>query len=329
MLIVSLSVIKTKHTVVTIGVIMKMNNSSEKIWLSLKNKGISDQLNFLCKHFWQVHYALMPHAHSTHEFIFVSGGMGTIISQNVAYNLSQGDLLLVEPNSIHEGVASPDNPFEIFTIGYNLTPNRFFSDPALFGLDSIFMELFKAFKDKTKLPVIYGCHEIKNIIYNLICELNDNKSCRKELIRAYLIQFFALLIRKLETCVDKNRLKNVHIEAIVKAKNFMQDHFNSPITLVDISGVACLSPSHFCRIFKKQTSSTPIEYLNNLRMEKAKTLLLHSNFTLTEIADKVGFSSIHYFSRCFKKLRGISPLSYRQDKNMIEHRPDNLKAQVA
>ena len=72
--------------------------------------------------------------------------------------------------------------------------------------------------------------------------------------------------------------------------------------------------------------TTPIKYINNLRMKKAKELLANSDMSISEISELVGFQSIHYFSRNFKEREGCAPLAYRrkhQDSRYItlENRP--------
>jgi AraC-like DNA-binding protein len=300
---------------------MEADKSPERLWLVLEGEGVSSNLIFLCKHFWNVQHVLTPHAHAAHEFIYIVGGEGEINSNDVEYRLTHGDLLLVEPESVHKGAAHPENPFELLTLGYNFSADRVYADPALFGLDSIFLEHYYAYKRKTKAPLIHNCERIQNVLFNLLDETIDNQRCRKELMRAYLILFFTFLIRKLEPYIDSDPASPDVAEAIIKAKKYIQSHFHEPITLEDIAQVACLSQSHFCRLFKQETSFTPIEYLSSVRLENAKTLLLYSNYTLTEIADRVGFSSIHYFSRCFKKYEGVSPLLYRQTKSISQTRP--------
>jgi AraC-like DNA-binding protein len=299
---------------------MKADKSPKRLWLVLEGEGVSSNLIFLCKHDWNVRHVLTPHAHSAHEFIYIVGGEGEINSNDVDYCLGKGDLLLVEPESVHKGTAHPENPFELLTLGYNFGADRVYADPALFGLDSIFLELYLAYKRKIKAPLIHNCERLQNVLFNLLDETIDNQRCRKELMRAYLIQFFTFLIRKLEPKIESDSASPDVAEAIIKAKKHIQSHFHEPIVLEDIAQVACLSQSHFCRLFKQETGFTPIEYLNSVRLEYAKTLLLYSNYTLTEIADRVGFSSIHYFSRCFKKYEGVSPLYYRQTESTFLNR---------
>mgnify|MGYP001943253646 FL=1 len=72
-----------------------------------------------------------------------------------------------------------------------------------------------------------------------------------------------------------------------------------------------MSRSHFCRLFKEVTGQTLIEYVNDIRLSKAKAMLQDPNLSITEIALSTGFSDINYFSRLFKKTYQISPSGMR------------------
>ena len=69
--------------------------------------------------------------------------------------------------------------------------------------------------------------------------------------------------------------------------------------------------NYYRKIFKEETGVTPVEYLLDIRIEKAKDLLLH-NFAVNEVANKVGFPDPYYFSKVFKKKTGISPKDYKR-----------------
>ena len=73
-----------------------------------------------------------------------------------------------------------------------------------------------------------------------------------------------------------------------------------------------LQKSQFHLVFKQTTGLSPQQYIVRLKMRKAKVLLLESNRTITEVAEELGFDSIHYFSRQFSSLFGVSPSVYRQ-----------------
>ena len=83
-----------------------------------------------------------------------------------------------------------------------------------------------------------------------------------------------------------------------------------PLDAESLAELCGLSQSQMYRLFKEETGTSPVEYRNRLRVEKACILLREKEFTVGEIADMLGFESIFYFSRVFKKQKGVSPSRY-------------------
>jgi AraC-like DNA-binding protein len=100
-----------------------------------------------------------------------------------------------------------------------------------------------------------------------------------------------------------------------RAITFMKQNMSKKIGLEDMANHCEVSVSHFCLLFKRKTSHTPIEFLNNLRIQQACQLLDLTNLNISEISDKLGFSDPFYFSRVFKKSIGQSPRDYRKQKS--------------
>jgi AraC-like DNA-binding protein len=99
-------------------------------------------------------------------------------------------------------------------------------------------------------------------------------------------------------------------QRIASAKVFIDENFQEPIDLEDISQKAFLSRFHFHRLFRNIYKTTPHQYLTKKRIDKAK-LLLSENKPVTEVCNEVGFESIGSFSVLFKKEIGFAPQYYR------------------
>lgn len=95
------------------------------------------------------------------------------------------------------------------------------------------------------------------------------------------------------------------------AINYMNQHFGEKITIEFLSKLTNMSESNFNRIFKRETEVSPIEYLINIRLKKAKRLLREKNINITEISQKCGFYSLSHFSSCFTRQFGIPPSDYQ------------------
>ena len=91
----------------------------------------------------------------------------------------------------------------------------------------------------------------------------------------------------------------------------MVEHLDQPIGLADLAGVACVSTFHFSRMFRAKTGLPPHRYLAELRIERAKTLLLRGELSLAEVALACGFSDQSNFGRAFRKACGSTPAAFQ------------------
>ncbi|RED61947.1 response regulator transcription factor [Cohnella phaseoli] len=101
-------------------------------------------------------------------------------------------------------------------------------------------------------------------------------------------------------------------QAMVRACDYIDRHYMQPLTLGQMAQRANLSPSYFGQLFKQYAGVSFIAYLNNVRIDKAKTLLLEEDIKIYEAAEMVGFVSLPHFNRMFKSLTGKTPNDYRK-----------------
>ena len=97
-----------------------------------------------------------------------------------------------------------------------------------------------------------------------------------------------------------------------RAIEFMHDNFSRELALEEIASAAYLSEYHFARLFKQITGVTPHVYLANIRLERARKLLVETALPISEIAAMVGYQSQSHFSKMFRSVAGITPRSYRE-----------------
>jgi AraC-like DNA-binding protein len=101
-------------------------------------------------------------------------------------------------------------------------------------------------------------------------------------------------------------------ERLWRARKFIDECYDQPIDLTEISRQACLSRYHFLRSFRDAFDTTPRQYLIQRRIEKAKELLARRSLSVTEICFAVGFQSVGSFSSLFHKCVGDAPINYRR-----------------
>lgn len=104
----------------------------------------------------------------------------------------------------------------------------------------------------------------------------------------------------------------IYSEDVLRVLRYMEDHLSEPIKLENLAQIAGLSPTGLIWKFDRQMKTTPMQYLIRLRMQLAKQLLLESNLTVTQIAEKCGYADVYYFSNAFRQHTGINPTAFRQ-----------------
>ncbi|WP_319558918.1 helix-turn-helix transcriptional regulator [Marispirochaeta sp.] len=105
-----------------------------------------------------------------------------------------------------------------------------------------------------------------------------------------------------------------NIQKVEQVINYMMEYYTQPIKLKELADVISVSPSYIGSIFKSVTGKSPITYLIEIRLHKAKELLLDGH-SVSDVAEEVGFNDLFYFSKCFKKFENLSPLQFKQIAN--------------
>lgn len=109
--------------------------------------------------------------------------------------------------------------------------------------------------------------------------------------------------------INKNQYVSHYVKQVMA---YIHAHFAENITLDAIAEQVSLSPTYLCKLFKQIKGVNIIAYIQHVRIEKAKTLLLNTNYKVYELASLVGYEDAKYFSQIFKKMVGASPSDFRK-----------------
>lgn len=101
---------------------------------------------------------------------------------------------------------------------------------------------------------------------------------------------------------------------IRQAIQYIRNHYQSDLSLAEISEAMHMNSSYFCQLFKKETGTTFLTYLTDYRIECAKELLTTSSFRISEISALVGIPDTKYFTKVFRKVTGLTPAVWREEK---------------
>jgi len=129
-----------------------------------------------------------------------------------------------------------------------------------------------------------------------------------QMLKMTLESFLISLVRSL----DPPRIKSGRSDSALSAvKRYLDENYTARITLDNLCFLFGTNKTTLCRNFKEEYDKTVTEYVTERRLDEAKALLRDGSSTVTQISQQLGFDSVHYFSRTFKKRVGISPSEYR------------------
>ena len=144
----------------------------------------------------------------------------------------------------------------------------------------------------------------------MILELQTCRVGYESLLSMYLEQVFVLIQR---SRLDKRPVVSSHIqEEMGIARRYFQEHYNEEINIEEYALSRNMSVSYFLKKFKEVTAKSPMQYILSIRINNAVSLLESTDYNVTEISTIVGYDNPLYFSRIFKKQKGVSPSDFRK-----------------
>lgn len=241
-----------------------------------------------------------PYTHRFNSIWLIAKGKATYVIDGVAHAAEPGKLFVMAPGMVVQRWTEDSQPIEFYFVrfGYAMSyeeEGRWVSgtgpaDPLL---------LSGAYTIQNPLPLLHVCEQISELMKQ-----------RGQLVmmrqRILLLELLTLIIADLRSQIVTGHTNTV----IEKTIDYMVNHYDKDISLDDLADIAGLSPSHYSRLFKKYAGSTPVHYLTQLRMDRAKELLTLSDYRMKAIAQSIGYADELYFSRMFKKMVGTSPKEY-------------------
>ncbi len=233
---------------------------------------------------------IKPHYHNLFEIYYITAGNCTYFIDNNTYQLEPGDVILVPDGIIHN------------TKYQNSVHSRMLIHCSRSLIPPSVQQILPPSLHLYRNPDT--ADEIRDIFHKIRKEYSVNDSLSEDSLCCYTNMLFLLMAKNINTRA-KIDVGNKYIE---QAVSFIQKHFANNISLNEVAEMCCVTPEHFSRMFKKETSFSFCEYINLLRMQKARTLITqNSGLSVAEISDQCGFNDSNYFSLKFKKMYGISP----------------------
>lgn len=193
--------------------------------------------------------------------------------------------------------------------------------PEMSGLD-----LLRELKEKTKDPVViiisaysefdYAHQALEMGVVNYLLKPIPKKKLMEAVEKAIAIDEEKTkkgLINKIvdDTLLEANEYQSLN-NSIQEVMDYVEDNFNEDISLKGIAEIVHLNASYLSSLFKEELNMTFSEYLTRRRIQEAKRLLMQTDLTINEIAEKVGYQTAKYFIKIFKQYENTTPNSYRK-----------------
>ena len=141
---------------------------------------------------------------------------------------------------------------------------------------------------------------IKNIIKN-----KQRTFCDKVESRGIVYQLMARFLK------DAQPKTEINDDRIQKVLSYIRKNIYKTIDIDSLAAISCLSKDHFIRLFKKEINNTPLQYINQKKIEKAQRILITDSMPVKNISYLLAYEDHSYFNRLFKKLTGVTPQQYR------------------
>ena len=289
----------------------------EVLGLIVKREDGSEEVNYDDPNFpsyiydgWirpNVTWEKVPHFHEDVEIVTVkSGRMAYSVNGKVIY-LDAGDTIFVNANQIHYSM-SVDNETATYVI--------FVVNPSILNASvAVEMQAVLPVVSNPNLPYLrfMNINEKTKEIYGIVTSLPDLLRDPFQVTRK-LFEIWDIILHQTTTygMLNEEMLTDVHTRIFKTMMFYIQQQYQNPITLEDISASGNVSKSLCNRIFHKFVGESPVSYLVNFRLRKAAEYLRTTTLPLSEIARKTGFNGASYMAEMFKRAFGVSPTVYRK-----------------
>ena len=246
------------------------------------------------------------HFHDEIELIYVISGTIDIILDSGKYSAPAGSTVFVNSRIPHSTLAATDGTSGILI---QLRVEDFF-DKKIRSMS----KYLPRFANATDTPVAVFDNEegVGDCIKHIMKEFTSKDTAYEVYVLGEVYGILAFLLRK-RILVDSSTYYNAGaVQKLLPVLEYINDNYNKDLKLEQVSDKFGFNPSYFSRMFKKTLGSGYTDYLAFVRICQAENLLRNTDMSVIDVALEVGFSSVSYFNRVFKKHKNCSPTLYKK-----------------
>ena len=266
-------------------------------------------------------------SHDFWEFLCVDKGEVNVLAGEKFHALKKGDIIFHKPNEFHDvnsnGLIAP-----------NLVVMSFSCDSPVM---SFFEEKVLQISEPERLLLAQIIQEAKYVFEGRMDDPYQEELLRSEkprfageqLIRLYQEQLLIQLIRRymarpdqpINPAIVKSIKQKADGELFTQIQEYMELHICESLTIEQLCRSNSVGRSQLQKLFRTRSGYGAIEYFSRMKVDLAKQMIRENHYNFTQIADALGFSSIHYFSRQFKRITGMTPSEYASSIKALSDQP--------
>lgn len=252
------------------------------------------------------------HFHDTYELYYLLEGEGFYFIDRETYQVRAGDVVLIKPNQIHKTSMEKVSRHDRLLLQIAQKP----VDAFLRG--NGFPALEELYDRKGRIVSLgeEGRAATETLMLRIGEEIRDRRKGYELMVKMKLLELFVLLWRcgGEEPAGGAERVvRSPKYQKVQQVADYLQANPEIRESLEELAARFYISKSWLSRIFREVTGFSVNEYANILRVKKAQKLLVHGDYSVTEISELLGFESITYFERIFRRYTGCTPLGYRRE----------------
>ena len=268
-------------------------------------KSLSFQLESITKSKYDSDWHSTLHTHPFTELFYVVDGKGEFNIQGQRFPVKPNDFVIINPQVEHTELSSPDEPLEYIVLGINGLSFSNLTPVSEGGHPFSFFNLRDEQKDILRyLNAMVQEATSQSMSYELVCH---------NLLEILLIKILRHQHFDLEVGKQSKATKDISF-----IKHYLETYYHESIQLEDLASMTHLSRFYISHSVKKEIGMSPMEYLIAIRIKESKILLRTTNYSISQVADIVGFTTPTYFSKQFRKSTGISPTDYREQYQGVQ-----------
>ena len=248
-------------------------------------------------------------SHDFCELLFVDSGEIEVKSEFFKGILCENELIIHRPGEKHSLKGSGAEAPNVIIIGFECKSDKLVplaSSPVSLSPDHKKM-LSRIMQEG--MSIFEPPYDIPNTVY--MKKRSDYPYGADQLLKLSLETFLISLVREFVVSKQDDDLeKAVAVRNLESIYRYIAEHFTEKICLDTLCFIFGTNKTSLCRDFKKAYGKTVFECVQDMRIKAAKKMIRNQDISITEISERIGFDSVHYFSRLFKKSTGVSPSDY-------------------